>query len=126
MNVEALPSKLGIRLRMAYLGKEISGMLESIDQGYLITINAADPPTRQRFTLAHEIGHYMLHRHLVGDDVPDDRAYRSPDAGKYHNTMIGPSEETEANKFVANLLWPCTDANPQGLLWVASTSPPLH
>ena len=33
-------------------------------------------------------------------------AYRSTEAGKYHNTLIGPSEETEANKFAANLLMP--------------------
>ncbi|WP_408636412.1 ImmA/IrrE family metallo-endopeptidase [Paracoccus onchidii] len=48
----------------------------------------------------------MLHRHLVGDGIDDDRAYRSTEVGKYHNTLIGPKEETEANKFAANLLMP--------------------
>ena len=104
--VMSLPAMLGIKLRAAFLGSGISGMLEKSGDSFLLTINATDPDTRQRFTLAHEIGHYMLHRHLVGDGLDDDRAYRSTEVGKYHNTLIGPKEEREANKFAANLLMP--------------------
>lgn len=73
---------------------------------FLITVNAIDPPTRQRFTTAHELGHYMLHRDRIGDGIADDRAYRSTSSGRYHNTRIGPREETQANTFAANLLMP--------------------
>ena len=104
--VHELLGRLGIKLKQAWLADGISGMLENIGETFLITINALDSDTRQRFTLAHEIGHYMLHRHLVGDGVDDDRAYRSTQVGKYHNTLIGPFEEREANKFAANLLMP--------------------
>lgn len=104
--VESLPAMLGIKMKTAFLQSGISGMLERDGDSFLVTINAADPDTRQRFTLAHELGHYMLHRHLVGDGLDDDRAYRSTEIGKYHNTLIGPKEETEANKFAANLLMP--------------------
>ena len=105
--VEKLPAQLGIGLKKAWLDEGISGMLERKSDGrFHITINALDPPTRQRFTLAHELGHYMLHQRLVGDGVDDDKAYRSTHRGKYHNTLIGPQEETEANKFAANLLMP--------------------
>lgn len=104
--VTALPAMLGVKLRSAFLAGGISGMLERSGETFLLTINATDPDTRQRFTLAHEIGHYMLHRHLVGDGLDDDRAYRSTEVGKYHNTLIGPKEEREANKFAANLLMP--------------------
>ena len=48
----------------------------------------------------------MLHRELVGDGLDDDKAYRSSEAGKYNNKRIGMKEETEANKFAANLLMP--------------------
>lgn len=48
----------------------------------------------------------MLHRHLIGDGIDDDRAYRSTNVGKYHNMSIGPEEETEANRFAAGLLMP--------------------
>jgi hypothetical protein len=104
--VMSLPAMLGIKMRGAFLSNGISGMLEKSGESFLLTINATDPDTRQRFTLAHEIGHYMLHRHLVGDGLDDDRAYRSTEIGKYHNTLIGPKEEREANKFAANLLMP--------------------
>ena len=104
--VESLPALLGIKLRKAFLSDGISGMLEKAGDSFLLTLNTVDPKTRQRFTLAHELGHYMLHRHLVGDGLDDDRAYRSTDVGKYHNTLVGPKEETEANRFAANLLMP--------------------
>lgn len=106
VKVNDIPLKLGIDLRFAYLGAHISGMLEKMGSSYRITVNAGDPHTRKRFTLAHELGHYMLHRHLIDEGIDDDRAYRSTDKGKYHNTQIGPSEETKANKFAANLLMP--------------------
>ncbi len=106
VDVHSLPESLGIRLKQAFLADSISGMLELSGNSFLVTICATDPYTRQRFTLAHELGHYMLHRHLVGDGVDDDRAYRSTQVGKYHNTLIGPAEETEANRFAANLLMP--------------------
>ncbi len=106
--VDSIPASLGIDFKKAFLANTLSGMLERLESGFIITVNALDPATRQRFTLAHELGHYMLHRHLigVGEGVDDDRAYRSTDVGKYHNTRIGPREETEANRFAANLLMP--------------------
>ena len=106
VDVFSLPAKLGVRLREAFLADDISGMLERDQDTFLITLSANDSVTRKRFTLAHELGHYMLHRNLVGDGVDDDRAYRSTQAGKYHNTLIGPHEETQANKFAASLLMP--------------------
>jgi Zn-dependent peptidase ImmA (M78 family) len=76
------------------------------DGGYLITVNAIDSLTRQRFTTAHELGHYMLHRDRIGDGIADDRAYRSTSSSKYRNTRIGPRQETQANTFAANVLMP--------------------
>lgn len=106
VRVEDIPQKLGLEYKEVYLSNEISGMIECTDLRFSIRINASDPKTRKRFTLAHELGHYMLHRHLIGDGLDDDRAYRSTEAGKYHNTHIGPREETEANRFAASLLMP--------------------
>lgn len=101
-----LPKLLGIKLNEAFLGSDVSGMIETSGKTFNLTVNAIDPPTRKRFTLAHELGHYMLHRHLIGDGLDDDRAYRSTDVGKYHNTLIGLKQEREANRFAANLLMP--------------------
>ena len=106
VNVEGLAAALSIRLRHVSLPAEVSGMIERSGDGYTISVNAADPVTRQRFTIAHELGHYVYHRHLLGEGVDEDRAYRSIATGKYRNTRIGKREETEANKFAVNLLMP--------------------
>ena len=107
VDVEGLAMDLGITVNYAYLAPEISGELVQTDsKDYEININAEDPHTRQRFTLAHEIGHFVYHRDLIGDGLDDDRAYRSTATGSYHNKRIGPRQETDANKFAASLLMP--------------------
>jgi Zn-dependent peptidase ImmA (M78 family) len=107
VDLDSLCMGLGVQVKRSSLDDGISGMLELKRDGhYLITINSDHPKTRQRFTQAHELGHFVLHRHLVGDGVDDNAAYRSTNQGRYHNTDIGPEEETEANRFAANLLMP--------------------
>jgi Zn-dependent peptidase ImmA (M78 family) len=108
VDVEGLARALGLEVTYSFLDPKISGALENDKKRdrFRISVNANDPSTRQRFTIAHELGHYMLHRSLVGDGIDDDRAYRSTDAGKYKNTRIGRHEETQANRFAASLLMP--------------------
>src|SRR5271167_4485521 len=45
--------------------------------GYAIYINGDHAETRQRFTLAHEIAHFILHKDNIGDGIADDALYRS-------------------------------------------------
>lgn len=107
IDVHGLIEALGIQYHKAFLADNISGMLERLEDGtFKITVNANHRQTRQRFTAAHELGHFMKHRNLIGDGVDDNKAYRSTDEGKYHNTDIGPDEETDANKFAAIVLMP--------------------
>ncbi len=107
VDVEGLARALGIDVHYAYLDDQISGQIERGEDGaYRISVNANDAPTRQRFTIAHELGHYVYHRPLIGNGVDDDRAYRSTNVGMYYNMQIGPAEETEANRFAAALLMP--------------------
>ena len=106
VNVEFLARALGLIVNKAHLQSNISGMMEKHKDTYILTVNASDSSNRQRFTIAHEIGHYMLHRHLIGDGLTDDRVYRSMPDSKFFNPRIGPNEETEANKFAATLLMP--------------------
>lgn len=60
---------------------------------------------RQRFTIAHELGHLALHRHLVGIGL-DDRSMRITKPGFYDNDLITNIEETEANQFAVAILMP--------------------
>ena len=72
-----------------------------------IFVNAADAWVRQRFTMAHELGHWLLHRDL----------YRS-NSGRYRvlPRFAQPASddplEKEANHFAANLLVPARLLRP--------------
>ena len=80
----------------------ISGMIRRDAErggpsGYAIFANGDHAPTRRRFTIAHEIGHFVLHRELIGDGITDDALYRSRLQGGI---------EAAANRFAADLLMP--------------------
>ena len=99
--------QLGLGCEPRPLGPDISGVLEKGSDGrYRLYYNEDEPETRQRFTVAHEIGHFIMHRALIGDGVDDDKAYRSTMKGKHKNLAIGPRQETQANRFAATLLMP--------------------
>lgn len=96
---------IGIELTWQDLDGGISGWIEpTSDDKYKIVINKTHASTRQRFTAAHELGHYIFHRDLIGNGVGDNRAYRSID--RFPNTAILPIHETQANRVAANILMP--------------------
>lgn len=107
VDIEGMIQSHGIRLDMnANLHPEIVGQIERKDGAYLISVQALDHPNRKRFTAAHELGHYLFHRDLLGDGIDDSKMYRSENIGKYFNTNIKPRHETEANRFAAVVLMP--------------------
>ena len=106
VDVIGLSAALGVEVREAFLDDDISGTLENTESGYVITVNALHPETRRRFTIAHELGHYILHRDLIGDGINDNKAYRSVRFENYLNTAIGPKQETQANQFAVSVLMP--------------------
>ncbi len=65
-----------------------------------IYVNHRDMPKRQSFTMAHELGHWLLHKAIFDDD-PDTYRYLPRFATPRHNDL-----EREANKFAAHLLVP--------------------
>jgi len=102
VDVEAIARDLGIAV--AYdvsLGGNVSGKIVKDERasrsGYAIYINAADNERRQRFTLAHEIAHFVLHRDLIGDGVVDSALYRS---------SLSDEHERQANRMAADMLLP--------------------
>lgn len=63
-----------------------------------IFLNKDRPPTRKKFTLAHELGHYVLHN--------DANVKYRVDMVDYSKDDDSTREETEANYFAASLLVP--------------------
>lgn len=94
----SLAEALGVKVFKATLPAGVSGEISRDKQGnYIIRINRHEAPRRQRFTLAHEIGHLLLHKDFIGDGIVDDALYRS----RLSNNL-----EFEANRMAADLLMP--------------------
>lgn len=108
VNIEAIIRSLGIDLdKKADLHPEIAGQLARLPDGkFKISVNRKDTYYRQRFTMAHELGHYLMHAHLIGDGIDDSKAYRSVPEGDFFNEAISKREETQANQFASRLLLP--------------------
>lgn len=87
---------LGLRVRVTpTLG--VSGMLIPAER--LVHLDATEPPVRRRFTLAHEIGHWVVHC-PPGAGAPPILCRATDVAGE---TDL---REREANVFAADLLMP--------------------
>lgn len=62
LDVFSLVSALGLRLVKVPMEENTSGFFQIKDGMYEVGVNSLHHPNRQRFTVAHEIGHYILHR----------------------------------------------------------------
>lgn len=103
--VERIAKKLGAQLRFSPLDDELSGMIYVKEGTPLIGVNALHHPNRQRFTIAHECGHLLLHRAQITKEVHVDKAF--PMLMRDSISATGINEiEIEANHFAAELLMP--------------------
>jgi Zn-dependent peptidase ImmA (M78 family) len=98
VDLEKVASKLGLSIEFQPMDGEMSGcLIRNENGGATIGINSHEHSNRQRFTLAHEIAHFILHK---GESTFIDRNF-------YRNSKDGDSvEEMEANDFAAQLLMP--------------------
>lgn len=100
-----LANGLGVRVFNAKFGEDqIHGLLANRAGASTIYVHTDDQPVRKRFTIAHELGHFVLH--LQGQDgefVDDADDFRTvPDLDS--NWTPERRREWEANVFAAALL----------------------
>jgi len=98
---EGLAKALNIEVRKQELQDDLSGVLRKIPESgkWEMLINAQHHPNRQRYTIAHELGHYFLHRHLQVE-FQDRIFFRGAENSK---------EEVQANSFASEILMPEVD-----------------
>ena len=104
--VERIAERYAVIVREE-MPEDVSGMLvplpgESSQAKWAIVVNSAHPPVRQRFTIAHELGHALLHHYSAPH--ADGRLgvfFRDADSSKG-----SVRHEIEANQFAAELLMP--------------------
>lgn len=97
-----IAGQLGILVMRVELAPDVSGMLaKRAGEDPEVFINLDDSRTRQRFSCAHEIGHYMKRVTGRDDDAWGYIDRRGPSASRGDNP-----EEIYANQFAAELLMP--------------------
>ncbi|MHB8182288.1 MAG: ImmA/IrrE family metallo-endopeptidase [Candidatus Desulforudaceae bacterium] len=77
---------------------KFAGMLHIPDGQYTITVNRDHPVKKRVFTMAHEIGHYVLHLDQMAE-------FACSDLFTTENRRI----EMEANRFAAELIMPINE-----------------
>jgi hypothetical protein len=102
VDLDGIARDLGVKVYQAPLGSGISGQimrdrLRGGPSGFAIYVNSAEHPNRRRFTFAHELAHFILHRDLIETGVIDDTMYRSALSDHY---------EVQANRMAADILMP--------------------
>ncbi|KZY31871.1 hypothetical protein A3731_22950 [Roseovarius sp. HI0049] len=108
VNIEAIIRSLGQEVaKDADLPAAISGQIKMLPDGrYELASSAGEHYFRQRFSLAHELGHYILHKSLIGAGLDDNKKFRSTSDGNFYNTAIDLAHERQANSFAASVLMP--------------------
>ena len=102
VDVEAIARAHDIAVRRAEFEEGVSGMLVIKDGQAVIGINARHHPNRQRFSLAHELGHYVLHREVASVFVDAAPVFFRDETSADGSVR----QEIEANAFAAELLLP--------------------
>ena len=98
--VERIATAEGARIYRDALDGDLSGFLYSESGEAVIGVNTHHASVRQRFTVAHELGHLLLHNH---DQLHVDYKFRSGSSSEGNDP-----EEIEANLFAAELLMPAS------------------
>lgn len=92
--------ELGLQVFRSPLPPSVSGMIKPSDRvegTYEIKLNKYEVAERQRFTLAHELAHFLLHKQDIRAGVIDNIMYRS---------ALTSRKEYEANRLAADIVMP--------------------
>ncbi|MBT3418802.1 MAG: ImmA/IrrE family metallo-endopeptidase [Candidatus Magasanikbacteria bacterium] len=94
-----------------------SGVIVKEQEDYTIVVNETHSPERIRFTVAHEIGHFLMHKDILDEqrsfisDIKQPAFLHDAEGAMHraHDHRLPSKDRTlelEANKFAADLLMP--------------------
>jgi Zn-dependent peptidase ImmA (M78 family) len=106
-DVEGLARTLGLTVqRTGDIPAGVSGVLVTRQDRSWICVREDEPSQRQRFTMAHELGHwYLNHQSQDGRHVHVNRGTMVSMRGRLASEGVD-DKEVEANQFAAELLMP--------------------
>ena len=95
----AIAKALGVKVLVSTLPRGTSGQIGQEDGDFVIRINRHEAKHRQRFTLAHELAHFLLHRDRI-----------VAEGGWSENVLLRSGQpasiEYEANRLASDLVIP--------------------
>lgn len=97
LNIQGVAEYLGLEIVEEPMDDDMSGFLEVRSGRWVIGINAFHHANRKRFTIAHEIAHFLLHSDEQAIFRDRTFARRADDPSQM---------EREADQFAAELLMP--------------------
>lgn len=102
--IEKMAELVGATIRYKPLDNDLSGMVQRVDETTaIIGINSTHSEVRKRFSIAHEIGHLLLH----DENLHVDEKVRSVAQFRNEYSSLGVDDgEIEANQFAAEILMP--------------------
>jgi Zn-dependent peptidase ImmA (M78 family) len=104
VDVEGVARRLGIKVQEEEFPDTLSGALVRSDEGKaFIAVNKAHHRHRRRFSIAHELAHFVLHQDAAGYYDQKHKIgvhFRAAKGGNWD------AKEVEANRFAAELLMP--------------------
>ena len=103
VNVERIARSLEVKVEFSPFDDGLSGMALIKDGVFVIGVNSQHHPNRQRFTIAHELAHIVLHPEELAKAVHVDKGSLRRDRVSAQGTD---DLEIEANAFAAELLMP--------------------
>lgn len=108
INIQSLCDYLKIRVEGLELDSDVSGFLAINEEEAVIGYNKNHGNERKRFTIAHEISHFILHAKkdsplFIDKDKKPEQSIMFRDATSSTGEFI---QEREANAFAAALLMP--------------------
>ncbi|WP_298467194.1 ImmA/IrrE family metallo-endopeptidase [uncultured Erythrobacter sp.] len=99
VDVAACAQEVGLPIFSVDLQDGVSGMLKRVNgDQFECYVDKSEPSVRQRFTAAHELGHFVLHKDSIGATHQDNYRLRAEGMTNW--------QETQANQFAADLLMP--------------------
>ncbi|MDP3196141.1 ImmA/IrrE family metallo-endopeptidase [Tabrizicola sp.] len=100
VRIGQLAKDLGVAIRVSSMPTGVSGQISREGDNYVIRVNRNEARERQRFTIGHELAHYLLHRNIIDsspDGITDTVLYRSGAPERI---------EFEANRLAAEIVMP--------------------
>jgi Zn-dependent peptidase ImmA (M78 family) len=108
VDLSAVFDDLGVLYEERPIWGSESGWIERDGETFKVVVNAAEPEKRRRFTAAHELAHFLLHRDLMDHggrmNRHTDHLFGEPEPKQ--ETAIKPHHEVQANRLAAQILMP--------------------